>query len=414
MLKRQGLCFGIMQAPVVDITIAVHTHTRPIARAVSSVLNHTVAPVRVIVVAHNIKAETIRANLGAYATDQRVEVLELIDGVPSPAGPMNYGFAHSTAPFISLLGSDDELEPGAIDSWLAMQRDTGAEMVLARIIDKAQNDPYPPVRGGRRIRALDAVRDRLAYRSTPVGLISRERFGDLRLAEGLPSGEDLSYSLSIFFTAAILAYDLQGPAYVLHDDAQDRVTSEPRDVLVDFAYLHHIEQLEWFAQATPSVRRAVVLKLIRMHFFDAVRARTTSAAQFHACLPELVAVIEELIAWSPGVLAWLSRGHAETIAEIRAEHPRLNRVRELLTASARYHSSVALLSSNPFLALHAQAPFRTLFAGLLARRRADAARSGHESSKTTLRGVLGAKAAQCLGGSSALIYGASELQMVFA
>lgn len=58
-----------MSCPVVDVTIAVHTETRPIARAVGSVLDHTVSPVRLIVVAHNIDAAVICAGLGSYAAD---------------------------------------------------------------------------------------------------------------------------------------------------------------------------------------------------------------------------------------------------------------------------------------------------------------------------------------------------------
>ncbi len=118
-----------MTEPLVDVTIAVHSSTRPIARAVASVIDHTSAAVRVNVVAHNIDPEIIRENLGAYASDPRVRLLSLHDGIPSPAGPMNHGFANSTAPFISVIGSDDELAPGAIDSWLSVQAETGATPV---------------------------------------------------------------------------------------------------------------------------------------------------------------------------------------------------------------------------------------------------------------------------------------------
>ena len=120
-------------APLVDVTIAVHSASRPIRRAVASVLDGTEAPVRVIVVAHNIDPAIIRDNLGDLATDDRVLMLDLQDGIRSPAGPMNAGFANSTAPFIALLGSDDEFAPGALDSWLRVQRSTGASTVIPKI-----------------------------------------------------------------------------------------------------------------------------------------------------------------------------------------------------------------------------------------------------------------------------------------
>ncbi|WP_434141772.1 glycosyltransferase [Leucobacter sp. gxy201] len=402
-----------MSAPRVDVTIAVHTSTRPIARAVGSVIDHTAAPVRVIVVAHNIESGIIRANLGAYAADPRVEVLELRDGIPSPAGPMNFGFASSTAPFISLIGSDDELEPGAIDSWLAMQRRTGAEAVLARIIDHGRTDPYPPVRGGRRFEGLDAVRDRLAYRSTPVGLLSRERFGQLRLAEGLPSGEDIPYSLSVFFTAQKLAYDLHGPAYVLNEDAEDRVTAEPREVMLDFGFLREVERLEWFAQAPADMRRSIVLKLIRMHFLDAVRARTQNEQQFWASEPDLAAVAEELKALSPGVLGWLSMSHRALVDEITAARPSYARVRQLVDATAHYNRPTALISSQPLLALHSQAPFRTLLAGFLAQRTARPRPVAERSAAGRAVDAVKPRLLQLAGGFTAVSVGASELQTMF-
>lgn len=266
---------GGMPEPLVDITIAVHSRTRPIARAAASVLDHTEAPVRVNVVAHNIDPEIIRENLGDYADDPRLRLLHLADGIPSPAGPMNHGFASSTAPYISVMGSDDELAPGAVDSWLALAQRTGAQMVLARIqLPSGRTDPYPPVRNGRRAEGLDPIKDRLPYRSAPLGLIDRARFGELRLTEGLPSGEDLAYSLTVWFTADRLTYDLHGPAYVINADAGDRVTSAPRAVSEDFRFLDEVESFEWFRTASRAARCAIVVKLIRIHFFDAVLVRT--------------------------------------------------------------------------------------------------------------------------------------------
>lgn len=327
---------------------------------------------------------------------------------------MNFGFVSSTAPFISLIGSDDELEPGAIDSWLAVQRRTGAEAVLPRTIDHGRRDPYPPVRGGRRLDDLDAVRDRLAYRSTPVGLIDRARFEHLRLAEGLPSGEDIPYSLSVFFTARRLAYDLHGPAYMLNEDAEDRVTSEPRDVLLDFGFLREVERLGWFAGASASVRRAVVLELIRMHFLDAVRARAQNEQQFWANESDLAAVTEELKALSPGVLGWLSIAHRSLIDEITATRPSYGRVRDLLAASNRYRSPDALISSRLLLALYAQAPFRTLLAGFLVQRAAHPRPAA--SDRLSVGKVVDAvkpRVLQLASGLTAVSIGASELQSAF-
>lgn len=356
-----------MTDPLVDITIAVHSATRPIARAVASIVEHTDAPVRVIVVAHNIDPEIIRTNLGEYATDPRVRLLSLQDGIRSPAGPMNHGLANSEAPFVAVMGSDDELAPGAIDSWLALQRDTGASVVLARIrIGERGIDPYPPVRRGRRTRRLSARKDRLAYRSAPLGLIDRGRFGDLRLTEGLPSGEDLAYTATLWFTGRNLAYDLTGPPYVVNEDAGDRITFAPRPVAEDFAFLDAIEATPWFARLRRRDRRALAIKVLRVHFFDAVLSRTKAEEGIAAHRAGLIAVLDRLERLAPGVTKLLARVDRQVIDEVRSTTPEPATILHLLDARWNYRTTGAMLPRNPLLTLHRQAPFRTLYAGLRA------------------------------------------------
>lgn len=359
-----------MTEPLVDVTIAVHSQTRPVARAVSSVLDHTSAPVRVNVVAHNIDPEIIRANLGAYAADPRLRLLDLADGIPSPAGPMNHGFASSEAPFLSLMGSDDELAPGAIDSWLALQQRTGAEMVLAKIqLADGRTDPYPPVRGGHRTTGLDGRKDRLAYRSAPLGLIDRARFGDLRLTAGLPSGEDLTYSLTLWFTGRTLAYDLEGPAYIINGDAGDRVTSDPRPVEQDFAFLDELESLPWFAAAPRNVRTAIVVKLIRIHLFDAILARAGSDESLRTHRDDLLVLVRRFAGLAPGVQRLLSIADRTVIDRLARPESTAAEITSALAARQVYLSPATLIPRNPARFVSRQGPFRTLLAGYQVMRR---------------------------------------------
>lgn len=352
--------------PVVDLTIAVHSATRPIARAVASVVDHTAADVRVNVVAHNIDPKIIRANLGHYAEHVRVRLLTLRDGIGSPAGPMNHGFAQSDASFLSVMGSDDELAPGAIDSWLAVQKATNAEVVLARIIlPGGRTDPYPPVRNGRRTHDLDGRKDRLAYRSAPLGLIDRARFGHLRLTEGLPSGEDLAYSATLWFTGKRLAYDLHGPGYTLNVDATDRVTTTPRPVAADFAFLDAIEELDWFSTCSSAVREALIVKLIRLHFFDVLRAHATVEAGIAPHLAALQGVLERFEAMSPRAVRLLSRADRRALDALRGGAG-ADDFTAALDARWNYRTLGALIPRNPLLTLHPQAPLRTLGAGIRA------------------------------------------------
>ncbi|MGO1934524.1 MAG: glycosyltransferase, partial [Cellulosimicrobium funkei] len=139
-----------MTAPEVDVVVAVHDARRPVARAAASVLDHQDVRVRLTVVCHNIDRARIADGLGSGILDEvggRVRLLELHDGIPSPAGPFNLGLDHAEAPFVGIMGSDDWLEEGALASWLALARATGAEAVVPRLRHASGSRvPTPPAR----------------------------------------------------------------------------------------------------------------------------------------------------------------------------------------------------------------------------------------------------------------------------
>ena len=359
-----------MTKPLVDVIIPVHSAGRPVERAAASVLDHTEAPVRVTVIAHNINQSIIEARLGTLIDDPRMRVLALNDGIPSPTGPMNLGLAKAEARYTALLGSDDEFAPGAIDSWLALALTTGADAVLARIqLATGRTDPYPPVRGGRRTRDLKGRADRLAYRSAPLGLISRESFGSLRLTEGVKSGEDLAYSLTVWFTGRAITYDLGGPAYVINDDASDRVTSAARPLEEDFAFLDHLESLRWLRNASSATKQSIAVKLIRIHMFDALRARLEPGQWISKIPSEFVSLFNRIEALAPGARALLSRADRKLIDAVYDEDPDTSQLRALLERRQNYASFSAIVPRNPLLTFHRQSPLRTLLAGLLIMRR---------------------------------------------
>src|SRR5690606_31540278 len=143
-----------------------------IARAVRSVLDHNGEGVRLTVVCHEVPAATIAAELPPEHRAQ-VRFLEHSDGTGSPAGPFNAGIEAAEAELVAVMGSDDARAPGAgaWGSWLGRQHDAAA--VAARLEkDDGSVAPTPPARPWRR-GVLDPVRDRLSYRSAPLGLVSR-------------------------------------------------------------------------------------------------------------------------------------------------------------------------------------------------------------------------------------------------
>lgn len=350
---------SVVSEHTVDVIIPVHSPARPVARAVASVLDATAAPVRVIVVAHNTDPESIRAALGEFADHPGVDLLELHDGIRSPAGPRNHGIDHASAPYLSFLDSDDTLRPGALDSWLAFAS-SGAEAVLARIERAGSDapDPLPPTRPGR-TRNLDPVIDRLPYRNEPVGLLSRTRFDDLRYTPGLASGEDLELSARIWFSGASIAYDRHGPAYVFGDDAEDRVTAVRRSLDEDFAFLEVVAEGEWFRRLSRRQRRVFGVKVFRLHFFDAVLARLHADGGLAAHRQEFAALVRRIEGMAPGSLALLSRRDRAAIDATLSHDSDAALVMSLL--EARWLGGVdAILTRNPLLSLHRQGPRRTL------------------------------------------------------
>lgn len=346
-----------MPSPDVDVIIPVHTPVRPIRRAVSSVLA-TEAAVRVTVVAHNTDPGAITANLGDLAARPDVRVVTLQDGIPSPAGPMNHGIALAEAPYFSVMGSDDELEPGAIDSWLAVARSTGATTVIPRVRVDDAAEPTPPRRRGR-VRDLDVDKDRLSYRCMPLGLIDRSHFPGLRFTPGLESGEDLEFTARLWFTGTHIAYDHTGPAYVGHDDAVDRVTRIVRPLAADFAFLDIVAATPWYREASRAARRAFGVKNLRVNLMDAVASRLDAPGGIAVYREELLDIAAAIERMSPGATALLCRADRKVLRELESTEPSADRIRAHF--SARWGRGLdARLAANPFLSLHRQAPYRTL------------------------------------------------------
>ena len=323
--------------PVIDVIIAVHDARRPIARAVSSALRAAESPtggapvaVRVSVIAHGLDPQLIRERLadapgsldtGTLDTDARVRILPFTDGIPSPAGPFNAGLDAADAEWVSVMGSDDELEPGALHAWLTAGRAAAAVAVIPPLRHaQGRAVPTPPVRPRRRIRR-DPVRDRLAYRTAPLGLLRRDACEGLRMTEGLPSGEDLQFGLALWFADAPVTYALGAPAYLVHSDAVERVTLTARPIADDMVPLAALRASGLFTARTPAERRAIVIKLIRIHIFGAIANRpdaSTWTAADHAALRAETAALLALAPTADRVFSLVDRTPLGTIASASA------------------------------------------------------------------------------------------------
>lgn len=350
------------RVPAHDVVVAVHTAARPVDRAVASVVQHTDADVRVTVVCHGVAPEKIRGRLGALADHDRVRLIAHIDGIRSPAGPFNAGLAAATAPFVSVLGSDDRLEPHAVDSWLRVQRETGAAVVIPRLAFASGLRVRTPLSRPLRSRRLDPVRDRLSYRTAQLGLVSREAFPDLRFSEGVATGEDVPFGLQLWFSGRGIALDRRGPAYFVHDDRDgDRTTLEQRSVADEFAFLSEVIGTSWFDALPARSKRSIATKLLRTHLVPSAlrRVRAGDAERDVAALADVKTAILHA---APGAERPLSIRDARLLDALAQDGAALRAVASGPEASVIAPSR--LLTRRPSRLLDVESPVRLLGAAL--------------------------------------------------
>ena len=351
--------------PRVDVVIAVHDPARPIERAVGSVLGGTTAPVRVTVVVHNTAPAPVHARLAAFAGDPRLRTRQLQDGIPSPAGPFNAGLDAATAEFRAVMGSDDELQRGAIDSWLAQAERTGARVVIARVRHAGGRAiPTPPTRPGRTA-GLDPVLDRLSYRSAPLGLFARQPFGDLRFPVGPPVGEDIPFVTRLWLSNEAIAYDRRGPAYLVHADAPSRTTTRIRPVEVEFQWLAALFAEEAFTRATAERQSSVVVKLLRVHVFGAVLNRPDPASWTAAERRAIAGIADRLVAAGHGIERVLARRDRDLLDAIRDPEIPASHLLRAAVRRRRFGAPGTLIPRDVRWTFHREAGLRVAAASAL-------------------------------------------------
>lgn len=353
---------------LVDFIIAVHDARRPIARAVQSVigagLDHET--LRVTVVCHNLARDEIGGSLGPQLAGQ-VRLLELRDGIHSPAGPFNYGIDAADAEFVSIMGSDDWLDPGALRAWTHLAEERSLDVVIPVQRHPTRSIIRNPVVRFRRIAPLDPLRDRLVYRTTPIGLIRTDlvkRTG-LRLTSGVATGEDQEFSLRLALSGARIGYAWGRPGYVLGDDAQDRTTQIRRTVEAEFeACLRMIKQ-DWFRDLPLAVRHAVAVKYTRIHVFSFIARRFDAADWGDHEREQVSELLTRLENAAPGYAAHLSLADAAALRALTDNAIPLSRVGTLASARRRFGTPRTIVPARLSAMFAADAPLRLMVGSLL-------------------------------------------------
>lgn len=329
------------RASRIDVVIAVHTPTRPIRRAVESVL--AAGDARAIVVAHGTDPEGISELLQGLP-DQRVVVEPFADGIPSPAGPFNHGLAVATAEFVTVLGSDDTLEAGSLDSALARAVGDGADAVIlpVRFAGGARLDT-PLARAGR-ARRLDVVADRLFTRTAPLALMRRALVQahapvfDPRFA----TGEDIAFTAKLW-TTAVVSYHRGDAGYVIHDDAGDRVTSAAStDLTVALDAVRALAEDPWTSIIPPRTRRSLAAKMLRVHVLGSAHRRLAHIEELSEA--ELSILHETATRWralSATAEASLPRSEQQLLVALtQADDAGLRRAHARATGAGRFERLV--------------------------------------------------------------------------
>src|SRR5690606_15136966 len=115
---------------------------------------------------------------------------------------------------------------------------------------------------------------RLSYRSAPLGLMRREavaRLG-LELLAGARNGGDLPFVTRLWLRGRVVA-DHGTAAYIVHDDAPERVTLVAKPVAEELAPVRQLLDSELVHGMTMAQREALTTKILRRNVMDSLRKR---------------------------------------------------------------------------------------------------------------------------------------------
>lgn len=325
----------------IDVVIAVHTTTRPLRRAIQSCQVHGPNPtVRVTVVCHNIAASDIARGVGPVE-GVNVRYLQFDDGTSSPAGPKNMGLDSATARYVCVLDSDDYLEVGALSAWHQRIVGENADGVIAPVRHEAgPMIKTPRARPGRESK-LDPVKDGLAYATALRGLWKAGSDGaaNFRYGLGLRTGEDLAPGLEVYFSGANLLYPRTGPAYVLGDGADDRVTGDLLPLAEEFRAILSLPH-PWLDNLPYRQRLSIAAKIARTGVVSAILRR----GEGHDWSAEELAAVQDAAIFLDAMAPGYSRVLTASDGKLLESCLRATSSRDAFHLAVRAHEQTSLPS----------------------------------------------------------------------
>lgn len=364
---------SIQESVLVDVVVAVHAADRPIERVVASLVDGGLPTrpessnrLRITVVCHNIDAASIRSRVRPEHRD-RVRFIEFSDGIKSPAGPFNHGISLATGTWVSIMGSDDSVENGAFGRWVEAAERDGAEVLIAPMAHADGKSIHTPVVRPNKSAGLDPVADRLTYRTAPLGLVRRKLVQRLELtfATRYATGEDQSFSAQLWFSGARISYGRGLPRYLVHDDANVRVTATPRSVAEDLAFATDLVDMDWFSALDDAQRQSIVTKLIRVHVFGHVRLRAEAGSWNADDAKDMADVVRGLIFAAPRAARPLSLADRTLLDAVVRQTADPSTMMSYAAARRAFSNPRTWVPRSPSQLLHPEAPLRFMVASAL-------------------------------------------------
>lgn len=292
-----------------QVVIAVHTPERPLRRAIESVLADPESGV--IVAAHNVSP-----NLLDIPSDDRVRVIEHRGDHGMPGAPRNAGLSVVTAPWVSMLDSDDRFEPGALATMRERAKQTGSQIVIAPFLKEGKRGKtwMPTFRTS----GLRAYRDGLFYRTAPFGLFSRTVMRGVDYRDDVRTGEDIRVTADLYTRGLKIAHFWKDPAYVVGADAKKRITTTPMDLRESGRPWHELWDEEFVSRWDRATRHAYGVKVARIHVSDSITARSEESSWADGEFEWLAAAVQRLAAEAPNFSRPLPAGQARMMDAIKA------------------------------------------------------------------------------------------------
>lgn len=172
--------------------------------------------------------------------------------------------------------------------------------------------PTPPLRASR-WRAgsrLDPLADRLAYRTSTMGLIRSDLAETARPTPGLITGEDIAPGLRLWFSGEPLIWAGRAPGYRVHHDGVARATEATGELADGLGFVSGLVQDPALAALDGRCRSAIAVKVLRVQVFGAIAGRAWLTPSDRSTL---AAACRDLEAFAADLDA-LSRVDAELLA----------------------------------------------------------------------------------------------------